>query len=146
MPVPEVQGTAYSTDGAHSLWAFSAAFTTCNLIPNAPQFCSTRSIRWAAVPAHMPAADFPSPSKCIAVNHQWGFAFHFPSALDCVTKPPDSPPLTTMFYNTADQIQTTNMPYNKKQTEQMDPHPSWGLGRWNQKHCFLCFTKIWKRK
>lgn len=113
------------------MWAFTTAFTTCNQIANVPQFCSTRSISCAAVAAHTPTANFPSPSKCAAVNHQWGFAFHFPSALDCVTKPPDSPPLTKMFYNTTDQIQTTNMPYNKENKQSRwgpVPAEAWGAG------------------
>lgn len=111
--------------------ASTAVFKACNLTPNMPQFRSTRSISGAAVVAHTPPADFPSPSKCLAVNHQWGFAFHFPSALDCVTKPPDSSPLTKMFYNTADQIETTDKPHNKENKRHSQapiPAEAWGAG------------------
>lgn len=90
----------------------------------------------AAGAALTPAAGFPWPGgRCC--KPPVGFAFHFPSALDCVTKPPDSPPLTRMFYNTADQIQTTDMPFNRENNRADGPHPGWGLGHLNQKRFFL---------
>lgn len=105
VPASELQGPARSTDGAHGLWV-AAAVTARDVTPKTPRFCSSRPPSGAAVAAHMPAGDFPSPSECITVNHQRGFAFHFPSASGCVTKPPDSPLLSELFYTTKSKPQT----------------------------------------
>lgn len=110
-------------------------------MPNVPQLCSTRS--WAGA-ALMPAAGFPWPGRCCC-KPPVGFAFHFLSALDCVTKPPDSPPLTRMFYNTADQIQTTDMPFNRANSRAHGP-PSWLRPGAQESKALFFFTKMWNEK
>lgn len=84
-----------------------------HLQPSAKSQMCPSSAGPAAGAALTPAAGIPWPGRCCC-KPPAGFAFHFLSALDCVTKPPDSPPLTSVFYNTADQIQTTDMPFTRE--------------------------------
>lgn len=98
----------------------------------------------AAGGALMPAAGFPWPGRR-CYKPPVGFAFHFPSALGCVTKPLDSSPLTRMFYNTTDQIQTTDMPFNWENNRADGPPSQLRPGAQESKALFF-FTKMWNGK
>lgn len=118
-----------------------------HLLPSAKwQTCpSSAAPGPAAGAALMPAAGFPWPGRCCC-KPPVGFAFHFLSALDCVTKPPDSPPLTRMFYTTADQIQTTDMPFNRANSKAHGPPSQLRPGAQESKALFSLLKYEMKKK